>query len=193
MAGKLSKPGSARRAAARGTAAGALVLTWLQSEHAGLRPIEPADVPFIRGWLKQPPVSLWPWPAGHKSEESDIDRYARLAVDRNSPALIIENRAYRPRGLIVLRMDGIRATLGIAAAGAHFWREICAAESIDLTVSAAFRIWPLQRIELLIFAGCQAALACARKAGFRHEGVLRCCRRTETSFEDCVVLSIVRA
>lgn len=193
MASKQSKHSPKRRIGPATPVAAPLAVTWLQGRHARLRPIEPTDVPSIQRSLKSPPTTLWPWFPAQPSKKVDVEQLARLAVDADNPALIVESRAGRSRGIIAIHVDGMRARLAVASADRRFWRDACARDAVNLMVSAAFRVLPLQRIELIIFTGCKGAIECARKAGFQQEGVLRCCPRSERSFDDCVVMSVVRA
>ncbi len=142
--------------------------------------------------MNTPATTLWPWLLEAWSKKADAELIGRLAVEVDNPALVIEDRAGRGRGIIAIRVNGMRATLAVGAVDRRFWCEACAAEALALMVSAAFRMLPLQRIELIIFASCKGAIECACTAGFREEGVLRRCRRSEKIFEDCVVMSVLR-
>lgn len=144
-----------------------LPATWLIGRKVRLRPLEARDVPRLR-------------------------RY-RLAVDPKATAFIVQTAAGRDIGALGLTIDGPHAGITIAFESHRRYRDGCAAEALRVMSDGVFRSLPLVRIEALVRAGDQAALAAHRRARFRREGVLRGALAGRAgSYHDAAILSRLR-
>src|SRR5579872_4793037 len=165
-------PGRRPKAARQATAAN-LPATWLIGKKVRLRPIEPKDVPMLQRWRDEGPALEWlnrPLPL---SAPSVADWAARASIDPEMPTFVIQTFQGRDIGTAGLRVHGARAILGIGIYESRFWDSGYGQDAVEVLVDGAFRVLPLQRIELTVFPDNRRALRCYKKAGFSQEGVLR--------------------
>lgn len=170
-----------------------LPATWLVGRRVRLRPIEPQDVPLLRRWHTGGTALAWldrPMPL---PSDAVADWAARASIDPEMPAFILQTRGGRDIGTGGLRLHGARAVLGVGITDARHWASGYAQDAVEVLADGAFRIMPLQRIELTAFPEDRRALACYRKAGFRKEGVLRQYAYEQGRYRDCVLLSVLHA
>ncbi|MDQ6780762.1 MAG: GNAT family N-acetyltransferase [Candidatus Eremiobacteraeota bacterium] len=171
----------------------ALPATWLVGRKVRLRPIEPDDVPLLRRWHAGGAALAWldrpmPLPSG-----AVADWAARASIDPEMPAFILQTWRGSDIGTAGLRLHGARAVLGVGIADARHWAGGYAQNAVEVLVDSAFRVMPLQRIELTAFPDDRRALECYRKAGFRKEGVLRKYAYEQGRYRDCVLMSVLHA
>jgi len=119
--------------------------------------------------------------------------YHLRGIDPEMPAFILQTRGGRDIGTGGLRLHGARAVLGVGITDARYWASGYGQNAVEVLADGAFRIMPLQRIELTAFPDDRRALACYRKAGFREEGVLRQYAYEQGRYRDCVLLSVLHA
>lgn len=170
----------------------ALPPTWLVGKKVRLRTVEPADVPALHRWINTSSAREWlitRWPF---SEAAEQDWAARASLDSQQRAFIIQTRGGADIGVIGLIGEGSRATLGIAIHDERYWNGGYGTEAVEVLVDGAFRVLPLERIELKVYTDNPRAIRCYTKAGFRREGVLRSYEFHEGRHADVVVMSILR-
>jgi len=170
----------------------ALPPTWLVGKKIRLRTVEPADVPTLHRWINTSPAREWlitRWPF---SEAAEQDWAARASIDPQHRAFVIQTSGGVDIGVVGLMGEGSRATLGIAIHDDRYWNGGYGTEAVELLVDGAFRVLPLERIELKVYPDNQRAIRCYVKAGFKREGVLRSHEFHEGGFADVLVMSILR-
>lgn len=168
-----------------------LPATWLVGKKVRLRPIEPTDVPLLQRWRDDGPALEWlnrqlPPSAGAVAEWA-----ARASVDPDMPAFILQTRRGRDIGTIGLRVYGARAVLGIGIYDERYWNRGFGQDAVEVLVDGAFRVLPLQRIELTVYPDNRRAIRCYINAGFSHEGVLRKYAYHRGRYRDCILMSIL--
>jgi len=168
-----------------------LPATWLVGRKVRLRPIEPADVPLLQRWRNDGPALEWLNRQLPLSAATVAEWAAQASVDPQMPAFIIQTLGGRDIGTAGLRVYGARATLGIGIYDDAFWNRGFGQDTVEVLVDGAFRVMPLQRIELTVFPGNVRAIRCYEQAGFKREGVLRGYAYRAGRYADCVIMSLL--
>jgi RimJ/RimL family protein N-acetyltransferase len=156
-----------------------------------LRPIEPEDVPLLLRWINASEALAWlqrRLPLTRRQEQAWA---ARAATDPQQPTFIIQTRSGVDIGVLGLQLEGGRGIFGIAIHEPRFWSRGYGQDAVEVLVDAAFRVLPLQRIELLVLPDNQRAIRCYEKAGFAREGVLRRYTYTRGAMQDMIIMSVL--
>ncbi len=176
---------------ARSTSKKALPATWMLGKKVRLRPIEPEDVPLLHRWINASAALEWlqrRLPLTRRAEQAWA---ARAATDPQMPTFIIQTRRGVDIGVSGLQLEGARATLGIAIHEPQYWSRGFGQDAVEVLVNGAFRVLPLQRIELLVLPDNLRAIRCYEKAGFVREGLLRNYVYSGGKMHDVVIMSIL--
>jgi RimJ/RimL family protein N-acetyltransferase len=168
-----------------------LPATWLVGKKVRLRPIEPEDVALLQRWRDDGPALEWLNKQLPLSGAAVAEWAARAAVDPDMPAFIIQTLAGRDIGTAGLRTYGARAILGIGIYSRRFWNRGFGQDAVTVLVDGAFRVLPLQRIELTVLPDNARAIGCFKSAGFTQEGVLRQYAYVRGKYTDCVLMSVL--
>ncbi|HXW50874.1 MAG TPA: GNAT family protein [Candidatus Acidoferrales bacterium] len=173
------------------TARGGLPATWLAGTKVRLRPIEPQDVKMLQRWLNEPTAQEWLGALLPQSQR-EVERWAaRISTDPGRPSFIIQTARGADIGLALLLVKDAQAELGIAIHEPRFWGQGLGEEAVRLLVDGAFRVLPLQRIELRVLPYNERAIRAYEKAGFSREGLLRKAAYHMGSPRDQLVMSIL--
>ena len=143
-----------------------LAATWLVGGSVRLRPLEASDVP------------KW--------------RHYRVTADPRASAFIIQTKSGRDVGALALLVEGPLAAISVSSPDGPATAQYVA-ESLRVMCEGAFRSQPLVRIEALVSMADARARRAYRRAGFRHEGVIRAAIRARGGgYRDAAVLSRLR-
>jgi RimJ/RimL family protein N-acetyltransferase len=156
-----------------------------------LRPIEPEDVALLLRWING--SAALPWlqmrlPLTRRQEQAWA---ARAATDPQMPTFIIQTLRGVDIGTLGLQLEGSRGVFGIAIHEDRYWSQGYGLDAIQIFVDSAFRVLPLQRIELLVLPDNTRAIRCYERAGFLREGVLRQYIYTRGKMQDMIIMSIL--
>ncbi|HEV2037068.1 MAG TPA: GNAT family protein, partial [Candidatus Eremiobacteraceae bacterium] len=80
---------------------------------------------------------------------------------------------------------------GIAIHEPRYWSQGYGQDAVEVMVDAAFRVLPLQRIELLVLPDNARAIRCYENAGFKREGLLRSYTYNRGRMQDMIIMSIL--
>lgn len=116
---------------------------------------------------------------------------AQLATDPARPSFIIESSLGAQIGLATLSVEGVQAKLGIAIQDARRASLSNCEEAVRLLADAAFRVLPLQRIEVRVLPSNELAVEVYEQAGFTREGVLRKIAHNAGKAQDELILSLL--
>jgi RimJ/RimL family protein N-acetyltransferase len=141
-----------------------LPATWLVGKRVRLRPIEAADVRFVRR--------------------------VGLPVAPSGIVLIVQTMAGRDIGTVGIDVHGSRGSIGAKLSAAR-WADGCAAEALRLLMRGAMRALPLIRVDAMVLADDGLRLRAFRAAGLSREGVLRSVIKRGGGFRDAVMLSAI--
>jgi len=158
-----------------------------------LRPIEPEDVGLLLHWINGSPALEWlqrRLPLTRRQEQAWA---ARAATDPQMPTFIIQTLRGVDIGVLGLQLEGNRGIFGIAIHEPRYWSQGYGQDAVEVLVDAAFRVLPLQRIELLVLPDNVRGLRCYEKAGFTREGVLRDYIYSRGKMQDMVIMSILHS
>jgi len=156
-----------------------------------LRPIEPDDVSLLLRWINGSAALEWlqrRLPLTRRQEQAWA---ARAATDPQMPTFIIQTHAGSDIGVVGLQLESNRGVFGIAIHEPKYWSQGYGQDAVEVLVDAAFRVLPLQRIELLVLPDNLRARRCYEKAGFKKEGVLRSYLYTKGNMQDMMIMSIL--
>ena len=156
-----------------------------------LRPIEPEDVSLLLRWINGSAALSWlqqKLPLTRRQEQAWA---ARAATDPQMPTFIIQTHQGDDIGVLGLQLEAGRGIFGIAIHEPKFWSRGFGQDAVEVMVDAAFRVLPLQRIELLVLPDNERAIRCYEKVGFAREGLLRKYIYTRGTMQDMVIMSIL--
>ncbi|GEM_PF-330971 len=156
----------------RSTTSARLPATWLVGSGVRLRPVEPSDARPLQRWLDRPSARQWLSELLPRAGPQ-LAWIAQLATDPAKPSFIIETSLGAQIGLATLSVEGVQAKLGIAIQDTRRVGLDRCAEAVRLLADAAFRVLPLQRIEVRVLPSNEFAVEVYEEAGFSREGVLR--------------------
>lgn len=150
-------------------------MTTLTTDRLDLRPLEPADAPFIQRLAGMREVALntlripHPYPDGaaeefiqHCAEGSDVHFAITLHEDTGLIGVIS----------LLMRRENDRAEIGYWI-GVPFWGRGYATEAAGAVLGHGFETLKLNRIYAACFARNAASARVLQKIGMRHEGTLR--------------------
>jgi len=167
--------------------------TWLVGDKVRLRTIEPADVPTLQRWINTSPALAWIMPRLPYSQATEQEFAARASVDANRPSFIVQTHQGDDIGVVGIIVHGTRAELGIAIHEERYWNSGYGADAVAVMVDGAFRVYPLARIELRVYADNARAIRSYEKAGFKREGILRSYEWGHGRHRDVVMMSVLHA
>jgi RimJ/RimL family protein N-acetyltransferase len=187
---KRKKPMQRRGITKHSTSPRQLPATWLVGEKVRLRPIEPEDMPLLQRWVNKFASHerlnrLFP-----RSQETAWA--ARVSTDAKRPTFVIQTLRGIDIGLISLKVVDARADLGIAINEPRYWDRGFGEDAVEVLVAAAFRVMPLQRIQLFVPPDNVRAICCYERAGFKQEGLLRSYFRHRGSARDLLIMSTLQ-
>ena len=156
-----------------------------------LRPIEPADVRLLLRWINGSAALEWLQARLPVTQRQEQAWAARAATDPQMPTFIIQTLRGVDIGVLGLQLESNRGIFGIAIHEARYWSRGYGQDAVEVMVDAAFRVLPLQRIELLVLPGNVRALRCYENAGFVREGVLRNYIYNRGRPQDMIVMSML--
>jgi RimJ/RimL family protein N-acetyltransferase len=156
-----------------------------------LRPIEPQDVELLHRWINASPALEWLHRRLPLSRRAEQAWAARAATDPQMPSFIIQTLRGVDIGALSVQLEGGRGVLGIAIHDPRYWSRGYGQDAVEVMVDAAFRVLPLQRIELLVFPDNLRAIRCYEKAGFKREGQLRQYSYRGGLMRDVIIMSIL--
>lgn len=174
----------------RSTTIARLPATWLVGTGVRLRPVEPSDARSLQRWLDRPFAREWLSELLPRAGPQ-LAWIAQLATDPARPSFIIESSLGAQIGLATLSVEGVQAKLGIAIQGARRASLSNCEEAVRLLADAAFRVLPLQRIEVRVLPSNELAVEVYEQAGFTREGVLRKIAHNAGKAQDELILSLL--
>ena len=158
-----------------------------------LRPIEPYDVPLLLRWINGSAALEWLQPRLPLTQRQEQAWAARAATDPQMPTFIIQTLRGVDIGVLGLQLESNRGIFGIAIHEPRYWSQGYGQDAVQVMVDAAFRVLPLQRIELLVLPQNLRALRCYEKAGFTREGLLRRYIYNRGKAQDMIIMSILHS
>jgi RimJ/RimL family protein N-acetyltransferase len=158
-----------------------------------LRPIEPNDVPLLLRWINGSAALQWLQPRLPLTQRQEQAWAARAATDPQMPTFIIQTLRGIDIGVLGLQLESNRGIFGIAIHEPRYWSQGYGQDAVEVMVDAAFRVLPLQRIELLVLPDNLRALRCYEKAGFIREGLLRSYIYNRGGPQDMVIMSVLHS
>jgi RimJ/RimL family protein N-acetyltransferase len=174
-----------------------VVNPFLVGQDIYLRPLEIEDAGTYVRWLNDAEVAGYleagAFPFNRLREEEYIrnlyknDRGMNLAI-----VLKQEDRHIGSVGLEGIKLADRRGVLGIVIGEKDCWGKGYGTRAIQLMLRHAFHTLNLNRISLRVFEPNKRAHACYRKVGFVEEGRLRQEHYAEGSYQDVLLMSILR-
>lgn len=189
---KTTRPARRRSIRKHSTKEGALPATWLAGTKVRLRPIEPADVRLLRRWLRTEAAQAAVRGLLPPSSRAELGWLARVSTDPSRPSFIVQTGRGEDIGLGMLWVKDAQAEMGFVMSDARHWRGY-GLEAVRVFVDAAFRVLPLQRIEVRVAPGDEPILTTYVRAGFEREGVLRKTAWRHAGLGDQVLMSVLQA
>lgn len=146
---------------------------------------------MVQRWINASPALEWLRSRLPLSRKAEADWIARVCADSRLPTFVIQTRAGRDIGVIGLTVEESRATLGIAIHEPRYWNRGFGQDAVEVLVDGAFRVLPLQRVELLVLPSNERAIRCYEKAGFTREGLLHRHTFARGSVRDMIIMSVL--
>lgn len=165
-----------------------------------LAPFAEEDFERLIAWIDSPgTLQQWgQWRFSYPLDREQLDAY--LAETRGDPPQRLAVKArLEDTGTVIghAELNDIDLATGIATIGRVFiapgmrGRGLCVA-LVQTLVSHAFTIYPLQRVDLMVYDFNRPALACYQRAGFSLEGVLRRVKKVGDEYWNLAIMSVLR-
>jgi len=146
---------------------------------------------MLQRWINAGPARDFILTRMPMSLEAERDWAANAAVNPNTPCYVIQTLDGIDIGTTALKIEGARATLGIAIHEERYWNRGLGTDAVRTLVDGAFRARPLVRIELTVLPENARAIRCYERAGFAREGVMRRYIYQNGSYADVVLMSVL--
>ena len=161
-----------------------------------LRAIERNDLPRYVAWLNDPQVTYHLKAFLPFNLEEETDWYDRQRQDDSilNLAIVLNegDQHIGSVGLMGISHREQRAELGIVIGDKSQWGQGYGREAIRLMLDYGFTELNLHRIFLRVDASHTAAIRCYASCGFKQEGCLRDAVYHHGSFEDQLIMSVLR-
>jgi len=169
----------------------------LQGERVALVPRGIEHAALLAHWLDDPEVRHWL----HSSEFSPEER-SRAAIETKlrevwaDPsevrfAIEAEGATIGDIGLIGIHPTAKRAEMSIVIGAKPYWSRGYGADALRVLLRYGFGDLGLRRITLIADADNLRGIACYRRCGFQHEGVLRAHRLRYGQPLDMVAMAVL--
>ncbi len=172
----------------------------IYGEKMRLRAIERADLPYFVQWLNDPQVCLYlglDLPISMASEEQWFEEVLKSPPEERPLAIevqegdswkLIGNASFR-------RIDwhARSAEVGLVIGEKAYWDKGHGTQVMQLMLRHGFETLNLNRIYLQVFADNLRAIRCYEKVGFVLEGRLRQAVYRRGSYQDVLIMSILRS
>ena len=165
-----------------------------------LRPPEREDCPLFVSWLKNPDLRQY-ITIRYISEAMEERWFEGLLADtsQNPPGrlhFVIELlSSFQPIG--VISFEGINwrdrvAEVGIIVGDSEFWGQGYGSDAMRTMLAVGFHWYNFHRVQLNVVHSNLRAIRSYEKCGFRHEGRLREAVFIDGSYEDLLIMSILK-
>jgi RimJ/RimL family protein N-acetyltransferase len=162
-----------------------------------LRPIQAEDIELLLEGENDPGVRETLFLAQPLDSDMARERLTRFSQAKDSLVLtIVDRNTEQAIGQTAFfRIDWVSraAIFYLAVLKPEFWAKGIGSEATSLMVDYAFETLNLNRIQLHVFAGNQAAIKIYQKVGFIQEGVLRQAMFHHGKYCDFWVMGILRS
>jgi RimJ/RimL family protein N-acetyltransferase len=164
-----------------------------------LRPLEPQDLEGdYLAWINDPEVTHYTEVGTFPSTRRDLEEFYESTKASKSQVLlaIIDRQSHRHIGNVKLgpiHWVHRKATFGILIGDKNCWGGGIGEEATRLAVEYAFQRLNLNRVDLGVFAGHEAAVRCYEKVGFKLEGRFRQDLFSGGEFRDRLWMGLLRS
>lgn len=172
----------------------------IYGEKIRLRAIERTDLPYFVQWLNDPQVRLYlasDLPLSLASEEQWFENVLQSPPEEHPLAIEIqEGDTWKLIGntrFIRIDWHARSAEVGLVIGEKAYWDKGHGTQVMQLMLRHGFETLNLNRIYLRVFADNLRAIRCYEKAGFVLEGRLRQAAFRRGSYQDVLIMSILRA
>lgn len=167
----------------------------LEEASVRLRPAREDDLPHFQHWLNDPDVYQWLAAGVLKPPtwEDELAWFRRTQSSADEMTWSIETLSGQLLGSVTLHWTrpATSATFGIFIGDKTEWDKGYGGAAVRALIRHGFSVLGLNRIGLNCDATNKRAICCYKKAGFRHEGVMREHRHVQGEFHDSAVMGLL--
>lgn len=170
----------------------------LEGRLVRLRPLALDDAPRFAAWFNDEEVTRYltiRYGISLTAEEAWLREQTSKPVSYENVMFAIDTLDGRHIGsmsLYRIRQEDRSARLGITIGDKSCWSQGYGTDAVRMLLRFGFEEMNLHRIDLTVDGQHAAAQACYRKCGFVEEARLRQARYTRGSYDDWVVMGILR-